>query len=107
MTQVYDLSDPAHPLKIRDFGLPGQEPGATGAVPTELHGPIPLGPKANRIYFGYGTDKGGILQIVDRDKPLNGPKEPTPDNRRYPEIARLSMSAFNRPAPGFPTQTMP
>ena len=28
MTQVYDLSDPAHPVKIRDFGLPGQEPGA-------------------------------------------------------------------------------
>ena len=40
MTQVYDLSDPAHPVKIRDFGLPGQEPGSTGAVPTELHGPI-------------------------------------------------------------------
>ncbi|MGC2083514.1 MAG: hypothetical protein WA702_09155, partial [Bradyrhizobium sp.] len=79
MTQVYDLSDPAHPVKIRDFGLPGQEPGATGAVPTELHGPISLGPQANRIYFGYGTDKGGLLQIVDRDKLLHGPKEPTPD----------------------------
>ena len=38
MTEVYDLSDPAHPVKIRDFGLPGQEPGATGLVPTELHG---------------------------------------------------------------------
>src|SRR5215470_6971160 len=38
MTQVYDLSDPAHPVKIRDFGLPGQEPGSTGAVPTDLHG---------------------------------------------------------------------
>src|SRR5215467_5304826 len=38
MTQVYDLSDPAHPVKIRDFGLPGQEPGSSGAVPTELHG---------------------------------------------------------------------
>ena len=43
MTQVYDLSDPAHPQKIRDFGLPGQEPGSTGAVPTELHGPISTG----------------------------------------------------------------
>ena len=84
MTQVYDLSDPAHPVKIRDFGLPGQEPGATGAVPTELHGPISTGPQGNRIYFGYGTDKGGFLQIVDRDKLLNGPKEPTPDNLRYP-----------------------
>ena len=46
MTQVYDLSDPAHPVKVRDFGLPGQEPGSTGAVPTELHGPISLGPQA-------------------------------------------------------------
>ncbi len=44
MTQVYDLSDPAHPVKIRDFGLPGQEPGSTGAVPTELHGAISTGP---------------------------------------------------------------
>ena len=68
MTQVYDLGDPAHPVKIRDFGLPGQEPGSTGAVPTELHGPISTGPQGNRVYFGYGTDKGGILQIVDRDK---------------------------------------
>ena len=77
MTQVYDLSDPAHPRKIRDFGLPGQEPGSTGAVPTELHGPISTGPTGNRVYFGYGTNKGGFLQIVDREKLLNGPKEPT------------------------------
>jgi len=68
MTQVYDLSDPAHPVKIRDFGLPGQEPGSTGAVPTELHGPISTGPEGNRVYFGYGTDKGGFLQIVERRK---------------------------------------
>src|ERR1700676_2595816 len=38
MTQIYDLSDPAHPVKIRDFGLPGQEPGSTGAVPTNCTG---------------------------------------------------------------------
>ncbi len=50
MTQVYDLSDPVHPVKIRDFGLPGQEPGATGFVPTELHGPISTGPQGNRVY---------------------------------------------------------
>jgi hypothetical protein len=107
MTQVYDLSDPVHPVKIRDFGLPGQEPGAAGAVPTELHGPISLGPQVNRIYFGYGTDKGGILQIVDRDKLLNGPKEPTPENLRYPEIARLPMSAFNGAHTTFPMMQMP
>ena len=42
------------------------------------------GPQGNRVYFGYGTNKGGFLQIVDREKLLNGPKEPTPENLRYP-----------------------
>jgi hypothetical protein len=107
MTQVYDLSDPAHPQKIRDFGLPGQEPGSTGAVPTELHGPISTGPDGNRVFFGYGTNKGGILQIVDRDKLLNGPKEPMPDNLRYPEISRMPMSAFNGAHTTFPMLDMP
>ena len=91
MTEVYDLGDPAHPVKIRDFGLPGQEPGATGFVPTELHGPISTGPRGNRVYFGYGTNKGGVLQIVDRDKLLHGPKEPTPENLRYPVVGQLEM----------------
>src|SRR5437762_7018438 len=107
MTQVYDLGDPAHPVKIRDFGLPGQEPGSTGAVPTELHGPISTGPEGNRVYFGYGTNKGGFLQIVDREKLINGPKEPTPDNLRFPEIARLAMSAFNGANTTFPMPQMP
>ncbi|MGY3586179.1 hypothetical protein ACVIGB_004760 [Bradyrhizobium sp. USDA 4341] len=107
MTQIYDLSDPAQPKKIRDFGLPGQEPGATGAVPTELHGPISTGPQGNRVYFGYGTDKGGFLQIVDREKLLNGPKEPTPDNLKFPEIARMPLSALNGAHTVFPMPGMP
>ena len=107
MTQVYDLSDPAHPVKIRDFGLPGQEPGSTGAVPTELHGPISTGPAGNRIYFGYGTNKGGIVQIVDREKLLNGPKEPTPDNLRYPEVGRLEMLPLNGAHTSLPLLKMP
>ena len=92
MTQVYDLSDPAKPVHIRDFGLPGQEPGTSGAVPTELHGMISSGPQGNRIYVGYGTNKGGVLQIIDREKLLKGPKELTPDNLRYPVIGELQMS---------------
>ncbi|MBV9532677.1 MAG: hypothetical protein JO283_16855, partial [Bradyrhizobium sp.] len=106
VTQVYDLSDPAHPVKIRDFGLPGQEPGSTGAVPTELHGPISTGAQGNRVYFGYGTDKDGILQIVDRDKLIHGPKEPTPDNLRYPEISRLTMASYNGAHTTFPMPGM-
>jgi hypothetical protein len=95
MTEVYDLSDPAKPVKIREFGLVGQQPGSSGPVPTELHGPISTGPQDNRVYFAYGTNKGGILQIVDREKLLNGPSEPTPDNLKYPEIGRLDLLPLN------------
>lgn len=66
MTQVFDLSDPAKPVFIRNFGLPGQEPTASGTSPYELHGPISTGPKGNRVYFGYGTVRNGYIQIVDR-----------------------------------------
>jgi hypothetical protein len=107
MAQIFDLSDPAHPVFIRDFGLPGQEPGATGAIPADMHGPISTGPSGNRVYFGYGTDKGGVLQIVDRDKLLNGPKEPTPANLRYPEIGKLELSAWNGAHTTFPMLKMP
>jgi len=107
MTQVFDLSDPTKPVHIRDFGLVGQEPGATGTVPTELHGPISTGPQGARVYFGYGTNKGGVLQIVDRDKLLNGPKEPTPENLRYPVVGQLNMLPFNGAHTVFPMPKMP
>jgi hypothetical protein len=92
MTQVYDLSDPAHPVFIRNFGLPGQQPGATGEPPEMLHGAISTGPAGNRVYFGYGTNRNGIVQIVDRRKLLEGPREPTDANLLYPQVGRLDMS---------------
>jgi hypothetical protein len=92
MTQVFDLSDPANPVHIRDFGLVGQEPGSTGDVPTDLHGPISV-PERNRIYFGYGTSSDGYLQIVDREKLLTGPAEPTPENLLFPQVSRLNLSS--------------
>jgi hypothetical protein len=95
MTQVWDLSNPAKPVHIRDFGLVGQQPGATGKVPINLHGPISTGPKGNRVYFGYGTHTDGVLQIVDREKLLKGPKEPTPQNLLYPQIARLELGPLH------------
>jgi hypothetical protein len=95
MAQVFDLSDPAKPVFIRNFGLPGQQPGASGPVPTEMHGPISTGPKGNRIYFGYGTNKAGVLQIVDRAKLLAGPREPTPANLLSPQVGRMDLAAFN------------
>jgi len=91
MTKIYDLSDPAKPVFVRDFGLAGQEPGSTGPVTVAAgaHGPIVLG---NRVYFAYGTSTDGVLQIVDRQKLLGGPKEPTAANLNAPEISRLYMS---------------
>jgi hypothetical protein len=95
MTQVFDLSDPVHPRFIRNFGLVGQQPGASGPVPTELHGLVSTGPKGNRLYFGYGTNKSGVVQIVDRQKLISGPAEPTPANLAAPEIGRLQLNANN------------
>src|SRR5215208_2823887 len=106
MTQIYDLSDPKNPVKIRDFGLVGQEPGATGTVPTDLHGPISTGPQGNRVYFAYGTNKGGVLQIVDREKLLKGPKEPTPENLRQPVVGQLDMLPLNGAHTSFPLGKM-
>ena len=94
--KIFDLSDPAHPRYIRDYGVVGQEPGSSGEpVPAALHGPIRLG---NRVYFGYGTSAGGIFQIVDRDKLLQGdptspdPFTPTAQNILYAQIGRLDTS---------------
>jgi hypothetical protein len=74
MMQVYDLSNPAQPKFIRDFGLVGQQPGTEGAVPTELHGAISTGPQGNRLYVGYGTNKGGVLQILEPGEIAQGPR---------------------------------
>jgi hypothetical protein len=114
MTKVYDLSDPAQPVFIRNFGLVGQQPGSTvQPIPINLHGPISLGPNGpvedstgkviggigqNRIYFGYGTNGQGVLQIVDRTKLLSDPTltpatriAPTVDQLLYPQVGKLDL----------------
>ena len=106
MTQIYDLSDPAHPRLIRDFGLPGQQADAQGPAPTQLHGMISAWPKRNRVYFGYGTSQPGIMQIVDREKLINGPAEPTDANLRYPEVGRLEMPPIYGAHTAFPLLDM-
>ena len=117
MTQVFDLNDPTNPKHIRDFGLPGQQikegetpsqqHGEHGAIPTELHGGISTGPAGNRIYFGYGTNSGGIVQIVDRRKLIEGPAAPTDDNLRAPEVGRLVMSPLVGAHTAYPLPGMP
>ena len=94
MLMVYDLGNPHNPRWIRDFGLPGQQPGAVGPVPPGLHEPVRLG---SRLYLAYGTSSDGMVQIVDRTRLLNGnpavadPFEPTPENLVYPEVGRVVM----------------
>jgi hypothetical protein len=100
--QIYDLSDPLKPVFIRDFGLPGQQPGATGPVPSDMHGPISTGPRGNRVYFAYGPGANGILQIVDRGALLNGPAEPTEENLLYPQLARLNLPPDSGAHTAFP-----
>jgi len=87
MTQVFDLSDPRQPRFIRNYGLQGQQPGASGSVPTGLHGAISTGPAGNRVYFGHGTSSGGIMQIADREKLLKG----APGDLRSPQVGRYDL----------------
>jgi len=93
MMQIYDLSDPAKPVFIRSFGLPGQQPGARGPTPGAMHGAMSTGTKGNRLYIAYEVNRDGVMQIVDREKLLNGPKEPTDENLRYPVIGRVDFPA--------------
>jgi hypothetical protein len=90
MAMIYDLSDPAKPVFIRNFGLPGQQPGAKGPTPESMHGPVSI-PKANRVYFAYGNSRDGVLEIVDREKLLKGPADPTDENLRSPVVSRVDF----------------
>jgi hypothetical protein len=101
-----DLSDPAHPVFIRDFGLVGQEPGSQAPVPPDLHGPISLGAAANRVYFAYGPGANGVLQIIDRDKLLHGAAKPTPQNLLSPQVGRLDLSPMYGAHTSFPLPQM-
>jgi hypothetical protein len=108
MTQIFDLSNPASPVFIRNWGLVGQEPGSSGPVPQDVHGPISTGPGGirgvtNRVYFGHGTGSNGILQIVDRLKLLdpdangcspsaNFQTNPTQADLLCPQLGRLDTS---------------
>ena len=86
MTQVFDLSNPHEPKFIRNFGLDGQQPDATGPIPEGLHGCLSVqdyfpwraagglqGAQGTegRIYCGYGTRANGVIQILNREELLD------------------------------------
>ena len=97
--QVFDLADPAAPQRIRDFSLPGVQPDASGPIPggSGLHEAVRLG---NRVYMSYGTSNVGVVQILDRERLLNGdpntaaPLGASPAALAYPEIGRIDLPSY-------------
>ena len=91
---IYDIGDPLKPKFLRTFGIPGQEPGSSKPLPpVGLHTVMSTGPEGNRVYFAYGNAGNGVFEIVDREKLLSGPTEPTDTNLMYPVIAKVDLPA--------------
>jgi len=133
---IFDLSDPANPVFLRDWALDGQQPG--GVIPPHftsvpsIHGPISTGPDAatnpiaetgatlDRVYFAYGTGSNGVMQIVDRSKLLPAPfgtavacgsaqssLAPVPcTDFKIPELGRWIMNPDNGAHTNFPLGRM-
>ncbi len=128
--KIYDLSNPANPVYIRDFGLVGQQPSADttgpclfpsceGSVnpPPGIHGPISAGVVKNRVYMPYGVGSNGVVQIVDRQKLLTGCRVPTASpncathattaDLLYPQVGFLAMSPDQGGHSSFPVYGVP
>lgn len=96
--QVFDLRDPENPALIRNFALPGMQPGGKGDYynPNGIH-EVTISRDGSKAYLAYGTGAKGVIQILDNDKLLNGNtslEDPYADsfaNLLYPQIARLDM----------------
>ena len=91
--KIFDLSNPAVPIFIRNYGMVGSEPGATEPPVRDpgIHEATRLG---NRVYLAYGTSGEGAFQIVDRTELLTGGPAATPDNLLAPLIAQLNMPDY-------------
>jgi hypothetical protein len=112
--KIYDLSDPAKPVYIRDFGLLGSQPGATShegmGNATGIHGPISTGPGKNRVYAAYGTGANGVVQILDRQKLLTAfknPLKPTTEEMLAPQLGFAVMSPDQGAHTAFPVYGLP
>jgi hypothetical protein len=108
---IYDLSNPAKPVFIRQFGLVGQQPGAPVATalpcatapsdtcyegttnpPSGVHGPISMGTTVDRVYMPYGVGASGVIQIDERLKLINGCRTSGPGSN-----PNASVNCANRP----------
>ena len=121
---IYDMRNPAKPVFIRQWGLLGQQPSASVATaqacenapgpncyegvanpPGEVHEVYSAGVVKNRVYFPYGVERNGVLQIVDRNKLINGCKtsfnpnaspncatNPTQADLLFPQVSYITMN---------------
>ncbi len=112
--KIYDLSDPAKPVYIRDFGLVGSQPGATSheglAEASGIHGIISAGTEKNRVYAAYGTGANGVIQILDRQKLLTAfknPLKPTTEEMLAPQVGFAVMSPDQGAHTAFPVFGLP
>ncbi len=96
--QIFDLRDPESPVLIRNFALPGMEPGGLGDYygPNGIH-EATVSEDDSKVYLAYGTGAKGVIQILDNEKLLNGdpsledPYAETFSNLLYPQLGRLDM----------------
>ncbi|MDB5544258.1 MAG: hypothetical protein JWO64_1407 [Hyphomicrobiales bacterium] len=95
VTNIYDLSNPEKPVKIREVSLPEHvKDGGVNEPTAPLHGALLGGPELNRVFFGYGTNKNGAAVIVDRDKMLKGGTDISAKAMQDIEIGRATLPEF-------------
>lgn len=115
--KIYDLSNPAAPTYIRDYGLVGSSPASTGPMPVSapLHGPISV-PSKNRVYMPWGVNSNGVVQILDRSKllpppygtaVLSDPGRPTDAELLSAQVGRVDMSPDQGAHTTFPVFGVP
>lgn len=104
--QAIDLSDPEKPRHIRDFDLPGSEPGSLNPSGRVIQGGnwvnMAHGSRIadGRIYLSYNPFWSGTVQILDLQKFLTGdpaaaePLKPTAASLAYPQIGRLDFPSY-------------
>lgn len=96
--QVFDLKDPANPVLIRNYALPGMQPGGEGDYygPSGIH-EATVSRDGSKVYLAWGTGAKGVIQILANERLLAGdtsledPYEATFSNLLYPQLGRLDM----------------
>jgi hypothetical protein len=100
--KIFDLSDPADPKFIRNFALPGSEPGGSGVFRggSGIHEPT-VSADGTQVILAYGTDEQGVLQILDTATllancrhPAACATHPSPADLLLPQRGRLDMPDY-------------